>query len=182
MRAAILRRLSDQIVEAASREHSPEAEALAGELAAKAPANALTAAMLDMLIGEMTLKSSPDLDISVPAPAPKPHLREWTASVRRVGPYGRPVPPEMLKQTKAFEHRDGAKSLSRDRSKPKLPHRADSRRARDPRYDQDSRPTTFHKEQKRAYPEHTDTGRRGYKPHERSAQDLRPRKPAKQHR
>ena len=101
VRAAMMKRLT-QRVESAAAQASDDARALSDELIEKLGAEQAVAALMDLLIAG-SAQSNAALDLSVPEPVRTPRPRQKAEPVRRVGPYGRPVPPEMLARAQRDE-------------------------------------------------------------------------------
>ena len=93
---ALAGRVMDEIATRAQAELSDELLQSAGALLERAEAEKAMAAMLDLLIREAGART--DVSIDLNPPEPPRAARPAPAPVTRRGPYGRPVPRDMLAQ------------------------------------------------------------------------------------
>ena len=151
VRSAMTRRLSERVAQAADS-CSAEAEALADALIEQLGARKAVSALADMIIAQ-SAQSDPSVDLSIPEPAPARPLRPREPSrrppeaPRRTGPYGRPVPPELLERARREREprrERGTYSVPSDRFEKRPDRRPDARRerplGRDARRDEAPRP------------------------------------------
>ncbi len=94
---ALCGRVMKEITDHAGEEHSEETRALARQLLESAEAEQAVAAMLDLLIKQAGARTDVTIDLNPPEPVRPPRPAAPPAPVRR-GPYGRPVPREMLEK------------------------------------------------------------------------------------
>ena len=94
---ALCGRVMKEITDHAGEEHSEETRALARQLLESAEAEQAVAAMLDLLIKQAGARTDVTIDLNPPEPVRPPRPAAPPAPVRR-GPYGKPVPREMLEK------------------------------------------------------------------------------------
>jgi hypothetical protein len=121
---ALCNRVMQEITDHAGEEHSAETHELAKKLLESAEAEQAVSAMLDLLIKQAGARTDVTIDLNPPEPVRPPRPAPASAPVRR-GPYGKPVPREMLEKM----HRD---NRSDNRSDERGDHRRD--------YHRDARP------------------------------------------
>ena len=94
---ALCGRVMKEITDHAGEEHSEETRTLARQLLESADAEQAVAAMLDLLIKQAGARTDVTIDLNPPEQVRPPRPAAPPAPVRR-GPYGRPVPREMLEK------------------------------------------------------------------------------------
>ena len=96
VKQALMRRLAERVRQTALGGVSDEAKTLTeGLLEDTAPEQAI-AAMFDIMIGLGGAQSDASIDLTPPEPVRPARPQARGQAVRRIGPYGRPVPPDML--------------------------------------------------------------------------------------
>ncbi len=132
---ALCGRVMKEITDRAGGEHSEETRALARQLLESADAEQAVAAMLDLLIRQAGARTDVTIDLNPPEPVRPPRPAAPSAPVRR-GPYGRPVPRDMLESMRR-ENRADAHGDDRRAPRHGDEHRRDAHSER--RYDRNDR-------------------------------------------
>ena len=132
---ALCGRVMKEITDRAGGEHSEETRALARQLLESADAEQAVAAMLDLLIRQAGARTDVTIDLNPPEPVRPPRPAAPSAPVRR-GPYGRPVPRDMLESMRR-ENRADAHGDDRRAPRHGDEHRRDAHSER--RYDRSDR-------------------------------------------
>ena len=132
---ALCGRVMKEITDRAGEEHSEETRALARQLLESAEAEQAVAAMLDLLIRQAGARTDVTIDLNPPEPVRPPRPAAPSAPVRR-GPYGRPVPRDMLESMRR-ENRADAHGDDRRAPRHSDEHRRDAHSER--RYDRNDR-------------------------------------------
>ena len=132
---ALCGRVMKEITDRAGEEHSEETRALARQLLESADAEQAVAAMLDLLIRQAGARTDVTIDLNPPEPVRPPRPAAPGAPVRR-GPYGRPVPRDMLESMRR-ENRADAHGDDRRAPRHSDEHRRDAHSER--RYDRNDR-------------------------------------------
>ena len=132
---ALCGRVMKEITDRAGGEHSEETRALARQLLESAEAEQAVAAMLDLLIRQAGARTDVTIDLNPPEPVRPPRPAAPSAPVRR-GPYGRPVPRDMLESMRR-ENRADAHGDDRRAPRHGDEHRRDAHSER--RYDRSDR-------------------------------------------
>ena len=132
---ALCGRVMKEITDRAGGEHSEETRALARQLLESADAEQAVAAMLDLLIRQAGARTDVTIDLNPPEPVRPPRPAAPSAPVRR-GPYGRPVPRDMLESMRR-ENRADAHGDDRRAPRHSDEHRRDAHSER--RYDRSDR-------------------------------------------
>ena len=132
---ALCGRVMKEITDRAGEEHSEETRALARQLLESAEAEQAVAAMLDLLIKQAGARTDVTIDLNPPEPVRPPRPAAPSAPVRR-GPYGRPVPRDMLESMRR-ENRADAHGDDRRAPRHSDEHRRDAHSER--RYDRNDR-------------------------------------------
>ena len=128
---ALCGRVMKEITDHAGEDHSEETRALARQLLESAEAEQAVAAMLDLLIKQAGARTDVTIDLNPPEPVRPPRPAAPSAPVRR-GPYGKPVPREMLEKM----HSEGRADKRPDE---RGNYRRDDRRGSERRYDRSDR-------------------------------------------
>ena len=102
---ALCGRVMKEITDRAGEEHSEETRTLARQLLESADAEQAVAAMLDLLIRQAGARTDVTIDLNPPEPVRPPRPAAPSAPVRR-GPYGRPVPRDMLESMRRENRAD----------------------------------------------------------------------------
>ena len=132
---ALCGRVMKEITDRAGGEHSEETHDLARQLLESADAEQAVAAMLDLLIRQAGARTDVTIDLNPPEPVRPPRPAAPSAPVRR-GPYGRPVPRDMLESMRR-ENRADAHGDDRRAPRHGDEHRRDAHSER--RYDRNDR-------------------------------------------
>ena len=132
---ALCGRVMKEITDRAGGEHSEETRTLARQLLESADAEQAVAAMLDLLIRQAGARTDVTIDLNPPEPVRPPRPAAPSAPVRR-GPYGRPVPRDMLESMRR-ENRADAHGDDRRAPRHGDEHRRDAHSER--RYDRNDR-------------------------------------------
>ena len=132
---ALCGRVMKEITDRAGGEHSEETRTLARQLLESAEAEQAVAAMLDLLIRQAGARTDVTIDLNPPEPVRPPRPAAPSAPVRR-GPYGRPVPRDMLESMRR-ENRADAHGDDRRAPRHSDEHRRDAHSER--RYDRSDR-------------------------------------------
>ncbi len=132
---ALCGRVMKEITDRAGEEHSEETRTLARQLLESAEAEQAVAAMLDLLIRQAGARTDVTIDLNPPEPVRPPRPAAPSAPVRR-GPYGRPVPRDMLESMRR-ENRADAHGDDRRAPRHSDEHRRDAHSER--RYDRNDR-------------------------------------------
>ena len=132
---ALCGRVMKEITDRAGEEHSEETRTLARQLLESADAEQAVAAMLDLLIRQAGARTDVTIDLNPPEPVRPPRPAAPSAPVRR-GPYGRPVPRDMLESMRR-ENRADAHGDDRRAPRHGDEHRRDAHSER--RYDRNDR-------------------------------------------